>query len=150
MVPIFDANYEDWKPGDILVWSDDYCGDAVRLESIDEHERVTWYEWSALPPEKHSCMTRATNMLRVTQNTSMTDEELTRLVHSVALAVARRHYKKVEQPLTPLQLKALYMVAYGDCVLALVRAVGEARFLQIDGISEEIVQAFKIAGYQEK
>ncbi len=59
---MFDSNYDDWKPGDQIVWEEEKMREApITLLRIDEYERVFWLE------DGKECMTRATNMLRVRQ-----------------------------------------------------------------------------------
>ncbi len=58
---LFDRNYDDWKPGDQIVWEEEKMRETpFTLLRIDEYERVFWME------DGKECMTRATNMLRIT------------------------------------------------------------------------------------
>ncbi len=60
---MFDSNYQEWKPGDQIVWEEEKEG-ILMLLRIDEYERVFWLE------DGKECMTRATNMLRITERSA--------------------------------------------------------------------------------
>ncbi len=61
IIEAFDRNYDDWKPGDQIAWEEEKTREApLTLLRIDEYERVFWLE------DGKECMTRATNMLRIT------------------------------------------------------------------------------------
>lgn len=59
MTRTFDENYDDWKPGDYVVWEDEPQGEKMQIIEVDEYQRVWWMD------DGKKAMTRAVNLLRV-------------------------------------------------------------------------------------
>lgn len=59
----FDEKWEEWKPGEKIVWTDDYFGQVFLITKINHDTGYVWWDDPAGGPEQ---MTRATNLYRVT------------------------------------------------------------------------------------
>ena len=55
----FDAQYDDWRAGDLVVWEEEKEAEPMKITKIDNYGRVFWLEGG------EEAMTRSTNLLRV-------------------------------------------------------------------------------------